>query len=182
MRIDDKLIEEHGAEFAYLLNHFLTEHLVRVSRAFDGDLTVAVVLGTIAHHNLRSFHEQVVGRDPRSMQEIFRSGRHREDLRPCNALSVTASTGIPRETVRRKIAWLVAKGWVRREGRDRLFIEERVAADFALFNLGTVDLFRTALVQFSAVVKRRRDAAMRSTGAALRNPIAAPATGRSRPR
>ena len=71
MKIDPKLLLEHRVEFAYLLNHYLTEHLVRVSRAFDGDLSAAVVLGTIAHHNLRRFHEEVVAKSSASMSLFF---------------------------------------------------------------------------------------------------------------
>jgi hypothetical protein len=161
LKIDQELLREHRVEFSYLLNHYLTEHLVRVSRAFDGDLTAAVVLGTIAHHNFRRFHEEVVVKSSESMAALVRSGAHREYLRPCNAMSVAASTGVPRETVRRKIAWLIGRGWVRRAGRDQLFVEERVGQDFADFSLGTVQLFSTMLAQFSAATARRAPAGAR---------------------
>lgn len=161
MKIDPELLLEHRVEFSYLLNHYLTEHLVRTSQAFEGDLAAAVVLGTIAHHNLRRFHEEVVTNSNASMRELVLSGAHREYIRPCNAMSVAASTGIPRETVRRKIAWLISKGWVRRAGRDQLFIDERVGEHFAQFSLGTVQLFATMMAQFSSAVNRRAAASSR---------------------
>jgi hypothetical protein len=157
MNIDGELLRAHGVEFSYLLNHYLTEHLARVNRAFEGDLTAALVLGTIAHQNLRRFHEEVAMRSPESMQALILSGAHRDHLRPCNAMSVAASSGIPRETVRRKVAWLVERGWVRRIGRDQLFVDERAGEAFAAFNLGTVNLFAEMLTQFSLAVARRQE-------------------------
>lgn len=170
VKIDPELLLEHRVEFSYLLNIYLIEHLVRTSKAFDGDLAAAVVLGTIAHHNLRRFHE-LAAKSNASMRELVRSGAHREYIRPCNAMSVAASTGIPRETVRRKIAWLISKGWVRRAGRDQLFIDERVGEHFAQFSLGTVELFATMLTQFSTAVNRRAaaDAAAERPGSAARS-------------
>lgn len=168
MKIDPKLLLEHRVEFAYLLNHYLTEHLVRVSRAFDGDLSAAVVLGTIAHHNLRRFHEEVVAKSSASMRELILSGAHLAHVRPCNAMSVATSTGIPRETVRRKIAWLISQGWVRRAGRDQLFIDEQVGAHFAEFNLGTVELFAGMFTHFGAAVNRRAADATRKAKSVAR--------------
>jgi hypothetical protein len=158
VKIDQQVLHAHRAELAYLLNHYLTEHLVRVSRAFGGDLTAAVVLGTIAHHNLRRFHDEVVTKSAESMHDLVQRGAHREYLRPCNAMSVASATGVPRETVRRKIAWLVARGWVRRVGRDQLYIDEKVGADFAQFSLGTIELLSGMLAQFGAAVARRAHA------------------------
>jgi hypothetical protein len=159
MKIGPEVLSEHGAEFSYLLNHYLTEHLARVSRAFEGDLTAALVLGTIAHQNLRRFHDHVISSTGKSMQAMIRDGEHRELMRPCNAASVAASTGIPRETVRRKVAWLAGRGWVRREGRDQLFVDERAGADFAQFNLATVEMFAEMLTRFAAATSRRQPAA-----------------------
>ena len=40
-------------ELSYLIGHFVTDHLVRTFKLFDGDLTAAIVLATIAQHNLQ---------------------------------------------------------------------------------------------------------------------------------
>mgnify|MGYP001015568525 CR=1 FL=1 len=46
---------------------------------------------------------------------------HQEALMSaCNALSISRSTGIPRETVRRRVEALVKRGWVRRDVRGHL--------------------------------------------------------------
>jgi hypothetical protein len=156
MEIEEQLLRAHGVEFSYLFNHYLTEHLARVNRAFEGDLTAALVLGTIAHQNLRRFHEEVVVRSPESMQELLLAGAHNEYMRPCNVMSVAASASIPRETVRRKVAWLVARGWVRRDGRDQLYLDDGVGEAFREFNVGTVRLFAEMLTQFSRTLERRQ--------------------------
>ena len=41
-----------------------------------------------------------------------------------NVRSIADSTGVPRETVRRKVADLVASGWVRREGDELSYTPE----------------------------------------------------------
>jgi hypothetical protein len=169
VKIDQKTLREHRAEFSYFLNRCITEHLVRLSRAFEGDLTAAVVLGTIGQYNVRRFHDEVVTKSGTTLLEALRSGAHREHLRPCNAMSVASSTGIPRETVRRKIAWLVARGWVRRAGRDQLYIDEGVVRDFAEFNVATVELFVGMLTQFDAAVPRRAEYGTARPRVAARN-------------
>ena len=50
-------------------------------------------------------------------------------LRPCNAFSISSSTGIPRETVRRKVARLAELGWIVRDSRGGLTITAKAAAE-----------------------------------------------------
>lgn len=162
MAITADLLERHGAEFAFVINHFLTEHLARVARAFDGDLTAALVLGTIAHYNLRRFQLEVVERSSRSMDMMIAAKEYEPYLRPCNTLSVSASTGIPRETVRRKVDWLVRRGWVRRVGRQQLVVEGATSVEFADFNAETVKLFIAASDRVDAIGRRRTPSGARS--------------------
>jgi DNA-binding IclR family transcriptional regulator len=62
-------------------------------------------------------------------------------LAPCNAFSISQSTGIPRETVRRKIASLVAKNWLKRDTNGHLFITDLPAIEFEQFNFERVNDF-----------------------------------------
>jgi hypothetical protein len=120
--LDRKFVREHPAECSYLVNRFMVEHLVRVNQAFDGDFDRAIVLGTIGQYNLRWFYDEIVLHSTESLEELIARGAHLSNMRPCNAMSVSSSTGIPRETVRRKISWLIDKQWVREEGRGKLYI------------------------------------------------------------
>ncbi len=80
---------------------------------FDGDVDLVVVAGAVAIANLEAGM-----RDP-----AFRKAFSRVDTeigidqqRGCNALSVAESTGLPRETVRRKINRLIEMGILARRG------------------------------------------------------------------
>lgn len=142
--VDRQRLREHHIEVAYLLGRFMTEHLVRVNQAFGGDLTAAVVLGVIGQYNVRRFYDEVAARSEEGMQALVTKGAHKDLLRPCNAMSVSASTGIPRETVRRKIAWLVEKGWIQKAGRDKLLVTSKARQDFAEFDLEALERFYDA--------------------------------------
>lgn len=88
-----------AAEFAtYHLSQTMLHALREIYRLFDGDIVMALVLGELGQHAVAGNHHG--------------SGR-RGHLRPSNAHSIAAASGIPRETVRRKLDKLIAKGWVR---------------------------------------------------------------------
>lgn len=84
---------------AFLLGKVMTQALRETYQAFDGDLTMALVLGELGQHAAAPMHEP--------------SHHHRSrDPRSSNAYSIAAASGIPRETVRRKLDKLIARGWV----------------------------------------------------------------------
>jgi predicted transcriptional regulator len=94
--------------FIHLLLNFL-HRSDRERRAFYGtdDLDTAAIAETVGIAAL-----EAEMRDP-AFREAFGDYKNvvgTERQRPVNALSVSASTGIPRETVRRKLKALVEKG------------------------------------------------------------------------
>jgi hypothetical protein len=115
---------------ALTVNRYLIRHLVRMYRAFDGDLIECIVLGAVAHQNLAG----LIGEAPTSVEFAERlvvHGRPRPDeLLPTNAHSIALATGIPRETVRRKVAALVERGWLRQDERANLTCTSEPAAHF----------------------------------------------------
>lgn len=149
------LVRNHRIEFSYTVGRFVVEHLARVHRAFDGDLSMALVLGTIGQYNARHFFDEVAPRLAEPPDALIARGEHRPHLRPCNAMSVAASTGIPRETVRRKIKWLVAHGFVDQAGRDKLYVTGKAAQHFAEFDLETMERFAALVDQLQEVTRRR---------------------------
>ena len=88
-----------------------TRHLIECRRACDGDLDLFLVLTIIGE---RTF-------SPRSAPEAMSHNEFLEgtveSVEPLaiNLQSIADYSGIPRETVRRKIEQLIAKGWVRRD-------------------------------------------------------------------
>lgn len=129
-KIDDEEFDRHYARLTYELGRTMMNHLRRIYREFDGDLTLCMVLGEIGQHNAGHFMREVLprsGKDARTMatdEVIARS------IRPCNAMSVAEASGIPRQTVQRKIEKLERLGWVTRDGKGGLRVNRVVGRKF----------------------------------------------------
>jgi len=93
------------------VNMFIVRHMVRLYAAFDGDLTSAIVLGEVAHHNLSAYMARATSARRTTAGDIAHVP-DRSDYLPTNAFSIAQATGIPRQTVRRKVKALVARGWL----------------------------------------------------------------------
>ena len=57
--IDRKQLLQRRRELSYVSGRFMTEHLIRVHQLFEGDLTAAVVLATVAQHGVQRYYEEV---------------------------------------------------------------------------------------------------------------------------
>jgi len=119
------------------------------------------VLATVAQHNVQRYYEEV-GRDaPEGFDPLVAADQHLPHLRPCNALSVSAATGVPRETVRRKVRWLEQKGWLRIGERGRLSVVNGISKDFQDFDIETTERLLeclqaiTRVLEAPTVAKRR---------------------------
>ena len=153
--LDRERSRKHHFEITYALGRFMVEHLVRVHKAFDGDITAAIVLGTIGQYNYQRFYDEARARTDGTFDDRALEGTHREHARPCNAMSVSASTGIPRETVRRKIRWLIRKGWVQQVGRDKLVLTPVVGREFADFDRETLERFHPTATEILRLLAPR---------------------------
>lgn len=99
------LIENFARDYPayqYAFVNFLVEHLTDLSRTYGGDFQQIVILAIIGQRRLN----------------VLRGLSGTEMPLP-ETMAITASrladvTGIPRETVRRKLAILERKGWVSR--------------------------------------------------------------------
>jgi len=117
------------ADISLLMSHFLLPYLLTIYHEFKGDLAMVIVLGEIGHHNL-SGHFGPRGLAEGTAAEFDENPGFRERLPACNAFSLAAATGLPLETVRRKIATLEKRGWLERTP-DRCFrLTPKVAAHF----------------------------------------------------
>lgn len=93
------------------MSHFFLRYLNLLYEAFDGDLAMVIVLGEISHHNVaRMFSPSEL--DNATLRQMADSPAKRMDMDGCNAYSLSCATGIPRETVRRKIVELKKRGWI----------------------------------------------------------------------
>ena len=103
---DRKRYEAHKSKIAILLGHFFLRHLNLLYQEFDGDLVLAIVLGEIAHRNTVRVYSRN-GHCIEFQDQIEKHPERLNNLLPSNAYSIGEATGIPRETIRRKIDKLV---------------------------------------------------------------------------
>lgn len=118
---------------AVMLARYQISSLRRLFEEFERDILLPLLLGEIALHNIGALEngcESDLGDDPAQIVGA---------LRPCNAYSIAAATGLPRETVRRKIVRLVALGWISREDNGHLYLTPRAIEHFGRL-LGSRDL------------------------------------------
>lgn len=113
-RISERVLTNAYTPFQHHFIEFLAVHLSDSARLFNGDLEEMLVCVVLARANLRD--------------EVGQSTRRKSDASERTALSaarLAELTGIPRETVRRKLKSLENRGWVSRVGRSgwRLTLE-----------------------------------------------------------
>jgi hypothetical protein len=137
-------------EVAGTLNAYGLRHLKRLRDAFGGDLLYPLLLGEIGHYNvgalvyrsgtdLATLDALLTPPEPEERQALFR-----RLLRPCNAHSLGLATGIPDSTVRRKVAVLVARGWIAMLPDGTYLVTDTPREEFATLNLATMaDFFAT---------------------------------------
>lgn len=133
--------EANRARISVALSEFTVPLLSRIYHAFEGDMVAAIVLGEIAHRNVEAW----LARYENAEEQLQDPGRRETLMRPCNALSIAESCGLPRETVRRKIVKLIDRGYVYRSEGGFLFLTRSVGEDFEDMTARNVeDLLETA--------------------------------------
>lgn len=106
-------------EVALLRARYEIRNIRRWFEEFDRDILLPILLGEIALHNIGGLGPE--------------NGTEPEEkcvLKPCNAYSIAAATGLPRETVRRKIVRLVELGWVLRRSNGHLYVSSDALKHF----------------------------------------------------
>jgi hypothetical protein len=158
------LAEERRLEVSYHTGRFMIDHLVRLYAMFEGDLTASIVLGTVAQHNVQRYYDEIAKRSPAGFDRLVEQGDHLPHMRPCNALSVSAATGIPRETVRRKVRWLTRKGWLTVGERGQLAVGKDVRKQFEAFDRQTSRRLEVCVKAIAAVHERPSAHSTRRSG------------------
>lgn len=120
---------------AMLLARYQIRNLRRVFEEFERDILLPILLGEIALHNIGALEHRNTGLSigdaagTTGLDDLEGEG-HVPAMRPCNAYSISAATGLPRETVRRKIGRLVELGWIRKLENGHLYLTERAFTHF----------------------------------------------------
>lgn len=133
-------------------HHAFTALLIECARHFEGDLREMLVLSIIGDRTLEK------GRTDGLTYDQFVSGRRSDDAtRRINVQSIADCSGIPRETVRRKVERLVRRGWVERAADGTLVVAQQAAVDLAPATRATFDYFLAVGNALLHAVDRPRD-------------------------
>jgi len=132
------------------ISKFTLPLMIDIYHRFDGDLIAAIVLGEIGVRNVGAW----LSDDGNDASAIEDQGRYSDVLRPCNALSIAESTGIPRETVRRRVEALIARGWVYRDARGHLYVHPCVAPEFDDLSNTTQQRLRETAAQLDSLLSK----------------------------
>ena len=128
------LLRDNYASVSRFLLSPMVDFLAGGRTAFDGDLDRALIflvvaLRTAEHRKIEDIRlEDVLSGQVESYPSLL-----------TNVRSIAESTGIPRETVRRKVAALIDKGWIERRG-DELTITTRSSREVTPFREVMLDV------------------------------------------
>lgn len=138
MTIDRKEFEQHYFRAAYLFSRFTVPYMRNLYREFGGDMLLNIVLGEIGTRNVGYFFD--AAKDSIESEDVLTDvSEHEKLLRPCNTLSISEATGVPRETVRRKVDMLIKKGWVYKNEKGHIYLTPEVAQHFEQFVYSSIE-------------------------------------------
>jgi hypothetical protein len=103
----------------------LTRFLIQCRQHFGGDLDMFLVLAVIGD---RSFAASKASADL-TYGDLLDVNRTPTEPEALNVLSIAQFSGIPRETVRRKVNQLMEKGWVERDAKGYVRATRKAAHD-----------------------------------------------------
>jgi hypothetical protein len=136
---NDWLISSFGDIYPAHVTAFVDLLLV-LRQEFEGDLDMMLILAIIGDRRIwqRACKEDVsyagLGKTPLPLEA--------SDAISINVLSIANFTSIPRETVRRKVAALIERGWVDREDNGDLCPTRKAAIDLQVGTDATIAYVR----------------------------------------
>ncbi|MBK1706466.1 hypothetical protein [Halochromatium glycolicum] len=125
MNLDQDSLKAHFGRIWPIHNNAFCDLLVTLRRHFDGDLDRMLVLAIIGSRTLKD--DSIEG----LCYEHFMRLERRGEPAPINVQSIADHSGIPRETVRRKVKELLHTGWIIRRDKGFLIASNKAAADLA---------------------------------------------------
>lgn len=176
LRSFDQAFDRAFSLVAFIMNRHFVDHMLRSARLLtDGDYESLVVWGVLAHQN--AAHLMPPGSVPtKILDESGIVPGAVQELRPLLLRDLSAITGIPRETVRRKLEKLALQGLVERSGRAWVVSMQRFETDLREFSRESIWRMLAAADEVRAVLQQADAAAAAGSSA---RPV--PADGRLRP-
>lgn len=124
--------------------------LTELRQLFGNDLDKIMILAVIG--------QQMLG-DPQfetwRLDQLGSALPPLDQQRLTNVGSVAAATGIPRESVRRKVDELVNAGWIVRDPGGRLAVAAQASSDLSPTTATAIDMLDGLFAQFAAMLATR---------------------------
>ena len=151
VKLQSAPMARHAYRISHLISAFTVPMLRHLYHQFDGDLVEILVLDEISLRNVdRFFRKGGAEVQEKLLDDAERRGQL---LQPCNVLSIAEATGIPRETVRRKVSQLIDKGWLARDERKRLIVKRGAGEKFVQANAKTALEILELAAQIQALLR-----------------------------
>lgn len=152
-RTFEELYRKHYLAAQYVFVQFFVDHLTDVSREFKGDLQVMLILATLGQVHLdraRRIH------DPATPAEAPVD----VDLGWTTSSRLADVTGIPRQTVRRKLLNLQQRGWIVQNDQQGWMLRQGTQEGSARADLS--DLDQRAMQRVSKLIANFNDLLVRT--------------------
>lgn len=104
----ERAFQANYPEVQYAFVEFISDHLADVSRVFGGDLQYPVLLAVLGQSTIQGMKEAAKAGIPVSELAAGKVG--------LSSFRLSDATGIPRETIRRKLHEMHRRGWIERRG------------------------------------------------------------------
>jgi DNA-binding MarR family transcriptional regulator len=134
MVLNRETIYQHFGDLWPIHNRGFTTLLIMCRKLCDGDLDQALILSAIGTRSLMNRRTSGL-----NYADFLEGRRTSEVSRHINLQSIADGTGIPRETVRRKINSLIDRGWIQRNADNTLEVTDKAVADLAPATQATFD-------------------------------------------
>jgi hypothetical protein len=117
-RVKQAALQIIGERFSHIQPIWVEQHLrvlIALRAEFGADIDKAIILGLIGQRMMQMKDAPSV-----AYQSVMTEGTPAFQARFTNIESIAAGSGIPRETVRRKVGELEARGWLNRNERNEI--------------------------------------------------------------
>lgn len=146
-----KRIQRSFGLLAFIVNRHLIDHMRRIALKLDMDFEAAYLYGTLAHLNVLKIVSPTA--DPRMV--LTGQGFSKAKPEPVRLADVVQVSGLPRETVRRKLDALQALGKVMRTPEGLwCYNRQGVDDDIVQFTIETIERFLRTADEMRAVLDK----------------------------
>jgi DNA-binding transcriptional regulator YhcF (GntR family) len=150
----DRAFDAAFSVLAFVVNRHLIHHMLRATRTLGVDYETLIVWGVLAHQNVAHLMPPGQFGSDAVTNRGYVSGEGRE-LRPVRIRDLSQITGIPRETVRRKLETLAKRGFVCRYESAGWIVDRRsMEPDLREFTRESVRQLLTCANQVHALLDK----------------------------